>query len=129
MNDIKITKLTETCIETVVPSSRGGEHTVKYNRVTGKWSCTCEDYFYRERFCKHMRLAKSHLEKLGLTGLTETVVTNNNKEEEDVDVISELLNIKKQLYSLKKTTDCPEVQSSIKSLNVLLKQQRTLGEI
>ena len=125
----KIIKLTEKCIEITVPSSRGGEHTVKYNRVTNKWSCTCEDYFYRERFCKHMQQAKEYLETLGLTNISTTVVTNDNKSEKDIDTITELLNIKKQLYSLRNTTDCPEIQSSIKSVQLLIKQQRTLGEI
>ncbi len=129
MNNIEITKLTETCIEITVPSSRGGDHTVKYNRITDKWTCTCEDYFYRERFCKHMQQAKDHLEKVGITGLSKMVVTNNNKETDDIDTISELLNIKKQLYLLKKVSDCPEVQSSIRSLNLLLQQQRNIGEI
>ena len=127
--NITITKLTETCIELTVPSSRGGEHIVKYNRVTNKFTCTCEDYFYRERFCKHMRLAKAHLEDVGLTGITEDVVTNNNKTSDDIDTMSELLNIKKQLYALKRVSDCPELQSSIRSLNLLLKQQRHIGEI
>lgn len=129
MNQVKITKMTQKCIEIVVPSSRGGEHTVKYNKVTNKFTCTCEDYFYRERFCKHMKLARDYLLSLGFTNISETVVTNDNKDEEDVDVITELLNIKKQLYLLKEHTDCPEVQSSIKSIHLLLQQQRTLGEI
>ena len=129
MNNIQINKLTETCIELTVPSSRGGDHTVKYNRVTEKWTCTCEDYFFRERFCKHMKLAKEHLENLGLTNISTNVVTNNNKTEEDIDTMSELLNIKKQLYSLKRVSDAPEIQGAINSLNLLLKQQRKMGEI
>ncbi len=76
-----------------------------------------------------MQQAKDHLEKVGITGLSKMVVTNNNKETDDIDTISELLNIKKQLYLLKKVSDCPEVQSSIRSLNLLLQQQRNIGEI
>ena len=129
MNQPKITKLNETCIEISIPSSRGGEHTVRYNRNTNKWTCTCEDYFYRERFCKHMKQAKEYLETLGITNLSTRVVTNDNKEEKDVDTIVELLNIKKQLYLLRNTTDCPEVQSSIKSVQLLIKQQRNLAEL
>ena len=56
------------------------------------------------------------------------VVTNDNKESDDFDAITELLNIKKQLYLLREHTDCPEVQSSIKSVQLLIKQQR-VGEI
>ena len=129
MNGINITKLTETCIVVEVPSSRGGIHKVKYNRRTNKFTYTCEDYFFRERFCKHMRTAKSFLESLGITKLSEDVVTNNNKTEADIDVMSELLNIKKQLYLLKRVSDAPEIQSSINSLNLVLKEQRNLGEI
>ena len=128
MNNIKINKLTEKCIELSVPSSRGGEHTVRYNRTTNKWTCTCEDYFYRERFCKHMQQAKDYLESIGVTNISKMVVTNDNKESDDFDAITELLNIKKQLYLLREHTDCPEVQSSIKSVQLLIKQQR-VGEI
>lgn len=127
MTEIK--KLTEKCIEISVPSSRGGEHIVKYNRVTNKFTCTCEDYFYRERFCKHMKEAKQHLENLGLTNISTNVVTNDNRSEADTDTIVELLNIKRQLYNLRKVTDCPEVQSSIQSIHSVLQQQRKFGVI
>lgn len=40
-----------------VESSRGGTHDVIYDRKNHKWSCTCEDYFYRKRMCKHCKQA------------------------------------------------------------------------
>ena len=30
---------------------------------TNKWICTCEDYYYRKRFCKHMRMVRDYFNK------------------------------------------------------------------
>ena len=40
----------------VPSSSRDEVHLVNYDREDGWW-CSCEDYTYRKRFCKHMKEA------------------------------------------------------------------------
>ena len=37
------------------------------------WVCTCEDYYYRRSFCKHMRKSKEYLESLN------TLVQGDNR--------------------------------------------------
>ena len=44
--------------------SRNLKHEVIFNRLTGEWSCTCEDYWYRKRACKHTNIAKEFLQDL-----------------------------------------------------------------
>lgn len=60
----ELVKMTSEYIYFKVPSSRGGTHDVIYNRKTQEWSCTCEDYWYRKRVCKHTRMAKEFLQDL-----------------------------------------------------------------
>ena len=45
-------------------SSRNIAHEVIFNRKTQEWSCTCEDYHYRKRACKHTRQARELLNDL-----------------------------------------------------------------
>ena len=63
-NKTELVKMTEEYILFKVPSSRGGTHDVIYNRTTQEWSCTCEDYWYRKRACKHTDMAKEFLQDL-----------------------------------------------------------------
>lgn len=37
-----------------VSGSNGNKHIVAHD--WDGWMCTCEDHFYRKRFCKHMRV-------------------------------------------------------------------------
>lgn len=60
--DIKITG--KYIIFTIESDSRPITHEVIYNRETQEWSCTCEDYIYRKRCCKHTRKAIEFLEDL-----------------------------------------------------------------
>jgi len=76
-NMVKIKNISKKYILFEVESSRGGTHDVIFNRGTHEWSCTCEDYFYRKRVCKHCYQAKSYLMKL-LFKLTEINVEMNN---------------------------------------------------
>lgn len=46
-------------------SSSDFVHTVSWDSFDG-WFCTCEDYFYRHSFCKHMKECKELAEKEGL---------------------------------------------------------------
>lgn len=48
----------------VESSSRPLTHEVIFNRLTREWSCTCEDYFYRKRACKHTKQCKALLNSL-----------------------------------------------------------------
>lgn len=79
----KLVAMTEEYITFSVPSSRGGNHEVVFNRKTQEWSCTCEDYWYRKRNCKHTRMAKEFLQDLYLevfagneTYVGETITLN-----------------------------------------------------
>lgn len=44
--------------------SRDIEHEVIFNRITGEWSCTCEDYWYRKHVCKHVSDCRNILNAL-----------------------------------------------------------------
>jgi hypothetical protein len=44
--------------------SRDLKHEIIFNRITREWSCTCEDYWYRKRACKHTRECKALLNSL-----------------------------------------------------------------
>ena len=61
-----IKQITNEYIVFEIPSSRGGMHDVIFNRLTQEWSCTCEDYWYRKRACKHTREARKFLELLSI---------------------------------------------------------------
>ena len=76
---VRIVNISKKYILFKVESSRGGTHDVIFNRRTKEWSCTCEDYFYRKRVCKHCYQAKSYIMKL-LYQFTEiNVEINDNK--------------------------------------------------
>ena len=47
----------------VKSASRKEYQYVTYDEDNG-WICTCEDYFFRKSFCKHMVKAKEFLDKL-----------------------------------------------------------------
>ena len=47
----------------VKSDSRNEYQYVCYDELQG-WTCTCEDYYYRRSFCKHMRKAKDYLNAL-----------------------------------------------------------------
>lgn len=49
----------ETLFFEVRSSSRDITHDVWFDKDNG-WLCTCEQYYYRKRFCKHMRLAREY---------------------------------------------------------------------
>lgn len=47
-----------------VPSSSRDEYQyVSWDKDNG-WSCTCEHYQYRKKYCKHMEKAKKFLQNL-----------------------------------------------------------------
>lgn len=72
-NETQLVKVTGEYLVFKVPSSRGGTHDVIFNRKTEQWSCTCEDYWYRKRACKHVKEARKFLEMLNLECSTNTV--------------------------------------------------------
>ena len=49
------------CFE-VLSSSRNIIHDVCFDKDNG-WICTCEQYYYRKKPCKHMRLAQQHFKQ------------------------------------------------------------------
>ena len=56
LQDIKISKYSHD--ETLffeVHSSNGDEYYDTWYDVDHKWICSCPDYYYRKRFCKHMK--------------------------------------------------------------------------
>lgn len=72
----------EGVIFNVVSSSRKEIHTTSYDVELG-WCCTCEDYQFRKRFCKHMSKAKEYYAKHdGFLKLDKRVFTGFTKEED-----------------------------------------------
>ena len=61
---VKIFSITKNYITFKVESSRGGTHDVIYDRRNMQWSCTCEDYWYRKRQCKHCKEAIRFLNEI-----------------------------------------------------------------
>ena len=61
---VKINSITDKYICFIVSSSRGGMHDIIYDRLNMQWSCTCEDYWYRKRTCKHCKEAIQFLKDL-----------------------------------------------------------------
>lgn len=61
---VKIFSITKNYITFKVESSRGSTHDVIYDRRNMQWSCTCEDYWYRKRQCKHCREAIKFLNEI-----------------------------------------------------------------
>ena len=55
----------EDVITSVRSDSSDFIHTTAWNSNLGWW-CTCEDYYYRKRFCKHMKQAKDYVTEKGL---------------------------------------------------------------
>lgn len=49
----------ETLFFEVKSNSRDIVHDVYYDKNNG-WVCSCEQYYYRKKFCKHMRLARAY---------------------------------------------------------------------
>ena len=50
----------ETLTFGVISTSRQDqEHIVYYDKDNG-WVCTCEQYYYRKKRCKHMKLAQDY---------------------------------------------------------------------
>lgn len=50
----------ETLFFKVQSGSRENEvHDVCFDKDNG-WICTCEQYYYRKKFCKHMKLAQEY---------------------------------------------------------------------
>ena len=47
-----------------VPSSSRDEYQYVSWDVDNGWSCTCEHYHYRKKYCKHMDEAKQFLQSL-----------------------------------------------------------------
>lgn len=47
-----------------VPSSSRDEYQYVSWDADNGWSCTCEHYHYRKKYCKHMKEAKKFLQKL-----------------------------------------------------------------
>lgn len=50
----------ETLVFEVISSSRPDtKHNVYYDKDNG-WVCSCEQYYYRKKECKHMRMAREY---------------------------------------------------------------------
>ena len=115
-----------------VPSSRNGVHQVIFNKVTGECSCTCEDFFYRKRLCKHITEAKEFLKELGIICDCDEVFKGGDLKGgvEDIDTLqqlSKLLLIKDELLSLREEnnlTDDEAVTLALKGVNRLLTSLR-----
>lgn len=76
---VRIVNVSKKYILFEVESSRGGTHDVIFNRETQEWSCTCEDYFYRKRVCKHCFQAKSYFINLLYNMTKLNMEMNNNR--------------------------------------------------
>ena len=48
----------------VTSETRDLTHELIFNRNTREWSCSCEDFTYRKRMCKHTRVCKQLLNSL-----------------------------------------------------------------
>ena len=55
----------ETIVFTVQSSSRkkGETHDVYFD-VDNGWVCTCEQFYYRKKYCKHMKMAKEYFNNI-----------------------------------------------------------------
>lgn len=52
----------ETLVFEVMSSSRKTSHDVYFDIDNG-WVCTCEQYYYRRKPCKHMKQAQEYYKK------------------------------------------------------------------
>ena len=121
MNDLKLT-LTGNIVTVEVPSSRGGNHKVQYNIETDEYCCTCEDFFYRERVCKHIREAKEFIEQTLSIETSDNVVTSST---EDNTVINGLIDLRNELKLLKSENKELDLRASYRIINSLLASQRS----
>lgn len=121
MDDLTL-KLAKDIITVEVPSSRGGYHKVKYNIITDEYSCTCEDFFYRGRICKHIKIAKDFIEET--LHITTSNDVANGEASADNDIVEDLLFLKNELSSLKRENPNIDLRESYKTLNRLLASQR-----
>ena len=131
MNQINLKSITKEVIVVEVPSSRDGNHEVIFNKVTGEISCTCEDFFYRKRLCKHIHQARKFLLELGITCDCDKVFEGEIKGEvadiESLQQLSKLLLIKDELLSLREENhlkDDEAVTLALKGVNRLLTSLR-----
>ena len=87
---MNITEITNNYIIFEVEShSRELTHTVIFNRLTGEWSCTCEDYWYRKRQCKHMKECKKFIALLNLECISDEVYVGQTVEPSEVVSVKE----------------------------------------
>jgi uncharacterized Zn finger protein len=42
-----------------------GKYVVSFDEDVGEWRCTCPDFLFRKRECKHIRAVKEKLGKRG----------------------------------------------------------------
>lgn len=47
-------------------------HTIGYDPYDG-WCCTCEHYYYRKKFCKHMQACIDYVRRQGIGVLDKRV--------------------------------------------------------
>ena len=131
MNQINLKSITKEVIVVEVPSSRDGNHEVIFNKVTGEISCTCEDFFYRKRLCKHIHQARKFLIELGITcdcdKVFEGKINGEVADIESLQQLSKLLLIKDELLSLREENhlkDDEAVTLALKGVNRLLTSLR-----
>ena len=124
---IQLKSISKEVIVVEVPSSRDGTHQVVFNKVTGEASCTCEDFFYRNRLCKHIKQAQEFLDELGIICECDQVFTGNldtNVEDiEGLQQLSKLLKIKGERLSLREENnlnDDEAVTLALRGVNRLL---------
>lgn len=63
----------------VKSGSRNEYQYVCYDEADG-WICTCEDYYYRKSFCKHMKKAMEFLDVLN-SNVQSCKIQYNKKQE------------------------------------------------
>lgn len=87
MGEAKIVSINEYGVEFLIPSSRNGYHSTKYNRILKAWTCTCEWYGYRGGYCRHMKEAKALLDSLNSqVQQSEQTVKNIARSKESVEI-------------------------------------------
>lgn len=68
MSTVRLESRTSETLFFEVLSSDGKEWYDTWYDVDHHWICTCPDYYYRKRFCKHMKACAD------LTGITDVIV-------------------------------------------------------
>lgn len=130
--EIQLKQITTEVIVVEVPSSRDGNHQVVFNKITGEISCTCEDFFYRKRLCKHIHQARKFLLELGIACDCDKVFEGGEINEAVADIeslqqLSKLLLIKDELLSLREENhlkDDEAVTLALRGVNRLLTSLR-----